>query len=49
MKNQFKKLTQKLSDKITSRKYEQITDEKLPNIKQSNPSMYKQLLYTKLD
>ena len=43
------KLTQKLSDKIKCRKYEQVTDEKPPKVKRSNASVYKQLFYTKFD
>ena len=49
MKNQLIKLTQKLSEKIKSRKYEQMVDVKQPKVKRSNASKYKQLLYTKFD
>ena len=48
MKNQLAKLAQKLADKITSKKYEQIFDGELPEVKKANASIYKQLLYTKL-
>ena len=49
MKNQLKKITQKIAEKIQSRKYEQICDEAKPKIKKSNAFIHKQLLYTKLE
>ena len=49
MKNQIQKLTQKLTDKIKCRKYEKMEEEaQVPKVKQSNPSVYRQLLYKKL-
>ena len=49
MKNQLTKLAQKLADKITSKKYEQMTDSELPEVKKANASIYKQRLYNKLE
>ena len=49
MKNQITKLAQKLADKITSKKYEQMIDVELPKVKKANASIYKQLLYNKLE
>ena len=49
MKNQIKKIAQKMADKITSKKYEQMTDYELPKVKKANASVYKQLLYNKLE
>ena len=49
MKNQWKKITQKIAEKIQSRKYEQICDETKPKIKKSNAFIYNQLFYSKLE
>ena len=49
MKNQITKLAQKLADKITSKKYEQMIDGELPKVKKANTSVCKQLSYSKLE
>ena len=49
MKNQFTKLAQKVADKIKSKKYEKMGDSELPQVKKANASIYKQLLYSKLE
>ena len=49
MKNQLKKLTQKLADKVKCRKYEQMEEVKFPKVKKSNASVYRQLFYEKLE
>ena len=43
------KLTQKLADKVKSRKYEQLEEVKLPKVKKSNASVYRRLLYKTLE
>ena len=48
MKSQLKKIAQKLADKITSRKYEQLTDHSVPKVEMENVSAYRQLMYSKL-
>ena len=48
MKSQLKKIAQKLADKITSRKYEQLTDHSVPKVEMENVSVYRQLMYSKL-
>ena len=48
MKSQLKKIAQKLADKITSRKYEQLTDHPVPKVEMENVSAYRQLMYSKL-
>ena len=49
MKNQITKFAQKLADKVTSKKYEKMVDGELPKVKKANASIYKQLLYKKLE
>ena len=49
MKNQLQKLTQKLADKISNKKYEQMIDPTVPTIKKSNANFCKKLFYNKLD
>ena len=49
MKNQLQKLTQKLAEKISSKKYEQMIDPTVPTIKKSNANFCKKLFYNKLD
>ena len=48
MKSQLKKIAQKLADKVTARKYEQLMDESVPKVEMKNVSVYRQLLYNKL-
>ena len=49
MKNKVKKLAQKLADKVKYRKNEQMEDVQVPKVKQQNASIYRQLLYQKLE
>ena len=48
MKSQLKKIAQKLADKVTARKYEQLMDQPVPKVEMENASVYRQLLYSKL-
>ena len=48
MKNQIKKLTQKLADKIKCRKYDRMEEVQVTEVKQSNASILRQFLYEKI-
>ena len=49
MKNQLKKFTQKLADKINSKQYEQMIDPTILAVKKPNANFCKRLFYNKLD